>query len=59
MVEDAGEAGDRPDLGKMTRTEREKLLFGARLRSSITGKWVKPTWWRMLPVVRFFYVAEK
>lgn len=28
------------------------------LRSAITGRFVRKTWWRRLPVVRWFYVEH-
>lgn len=30
----------------------------SHLRSSITGRFVRPTWWRLLPIVRWFYTLE-
>jgi hypothetical protein len=30
-----------------------------RLRSSITGRFVLPNWWRSLPIIRWFYVEER
>lgn len=27
-------------------------------RSSITGRYVALTWWRKLPIIRWFYVSE-
>jgi hypothetical protein len=29
------------------------------IRSAITGRYVRMTWWRKLPVIRWFYVEER
>lgn len=29
------------------------------IRSSVTGRYVRLTWWRKLPVIRWFYVEER